>query len=286
MDGQKTTWLKSIVFVQIFFLLIASVGVSQSFADFEFLPNNRHHQFKTYGLFSEEHGSLLYRNGGRAWGDLGVSLAFIEMSDWWGRPQLILFGTASSNFRLGNDGAGFLTETTDGRFGTWIEWVIDAQLRVSLGWLHYSGHVSDDVPDRSLMGLNLGNQFLAVKLIYDGLPNMRVGGTLKPILSSDPAMKALAMEQFLEWFPFGINEPIKRGKPYLALGFEQGGTTQWHWTSHLQLGLAFGSHFLEQHTAGARIVVGYYNGWDPSLKYAQFKNLRATFGYFGFMLDF
>jgi hypothetical protein len=41
----------------------------------------------------------------------------------------------------------------------------------------------------------------------------------------------------------------------------------------------------EEHRPLFRVVAGYYQGMDPRLKYEQFKNRFARFGYVGFMVS-
>src|SRR5438067_7806142 len=61
-----------------------------------FLPDSRHQQYETYGLFFEEQSMLIGKSGSRAWGALGQSLALFELAEWRWKPQIIAHASANS----------------------------------------------------------------------------------------------------------------------------------------------------------------------------------------------
>ena len=282
-------WFPS--FIKITLCLSAACALARPIhANAVFLPESRHQQFLTYALFTEEHSALLIRDSGRAWGSLGGAITLFEESDWLYHPQLVLHGSANSAFRFNPTYLGLLTETTDARAGLAVELSLSEQMRLSIGWLHASGHISDDVTDRRLIGPNLGNDYLPLRLIYDipsgNLGGWRLGLTVRPLIGSDPPMKPLALDQFIEWFPFGVTDNPRAGTLFLTAGFEEYGSDQYRLTTTLQGGIYFGNHTRPQHHTSLRLLVGYYSGWDPSLKYAQFELATTRFAYTGINFDF
>ena len=269
------------------FLILFGLGFSPGVrAEFTLLPESRHQQYLTYALFTEEHTSLLLRDSGRAWGAVAGGIALLEAPDWRWRPQLIVHASANASFRLNASYAGLLTDTIDARAGLAVEMALRQDLRLSIGWTHYSGHIADNVPDKDLIGSNLGDEFLPIRLIYDGHPNFRAGGTLKPLFSSDPKMLLFAADQFIEWFPFGNREAEKAGTPFVSLGADQMGRNHLVLSTNAMIGCYLGSHLMEKHGSAARAVLGYYQGWNPALKYAEFKDSQVQFVYSGLMVDF
>lgn len=265
-------------------IAIAILALSQNLrAELVFLPESHHQQFLTYAFFLEEHTSLVARNANRAWGSLAASIALLEKSDW--RSQLIAFGSANSSFRLNERRDTLLTETIDARAGLRIELNATEKTRVSIGWTHESGHVSDNIENLELLGSNLGNEILHGRVFYDCIEQVRIGATLKPVIGSDPGMKTWGSDVFFEVFPLGQSTNPRKPVPYLALGLQQTGTDVIRLTRELQLGVYFGNHTQLIHKSTLRVVAGYYNGVDPRLKYAQIKFSTVEFGYLGLNFD-
>jgi hypothetical protein len=158
--------------------------------------------------------------------------------------------------------------------------------RFELSWTHQSGHVTDDVPDSTLLGSNLGNEIITLRLIHDVDEHFRFGGSLAPIIGSEPKMRPFAADQFFEWFPWGQSATAQQASFYTAIGFQEMGVDHLMFTYQGQLGLLWGNHFRRLHKTSLRAVAGYYRGIDPRLKYAQFMLSRAEFGYVGFAVDF
>src|SRR2546430_1867930 len=86
-------------------------------ADLLFLPESRQQQHQTYALFTENQSDLLYRSGKRAWGAIGGGIALVDFSNWAGKPQLVMHGSANAGFRLNDRMDTLLTETVDARVG-------------------------------------------------------------------------------------------------------------------------------------------------------------------------
>jgi hypothetical protein len=267
--------------------LLALPGVQAARADWVLLPESRDHQFRTFGLFIDSQSSLLLRDSARAWGSIAGNFALLEATGLPGSPQLVLFGSANSGFRLNPDSSGVFTETIDARIGLMSEWRLSGEDRLAVGWMHQSGHASDEIPDRELFGTNLGNEELLARYVRD-LSSLRAGGTLKPFVSSDPGIQTFAADQFVEWFFLGRAEGERGAStptPYLALGIEEYGHNRVQLSGNAQLGAYLGSHFSERHHTSLRMALGLYDGVDPRLKYAQFRDRRARFFYFGLMFD-
>lgn len=249
------------------------------------LPESRHQQFQTYGLFMDQQSMLVFRFGRRAWGSLGGALALYEKPDWKYKPQLVVHGSATAAFRFNEKFDTLLTETVDARVGLAVDLTLSEAWLLSLGWTHMSGHISDDVLDRDLIGSNLGNESLWARAIRIVNPKLRIGGTLKPVVGSEPKMKFFAADQFIEYFPWGVSENFQDWNPFVAGSLEEYGPDKVDLTYHLQLGWFAGNHTFAKKHSSIRTVAGYYHGIDPRLKYAQFKYRRTDFFYAGLMFD-
>jgi hypothetical protein len=268
--------------------ILILVGVLVGFgarADWEFLPHSRHQQFLTYGLLDEEETGMVFRGGNRAIAELGDSFALLEASGLPGKPQLVLNGSAQFSFRGEGSLLQYYVETFDARFGLFVEFTLDPQLRAWVGLQHVSGHTADGLLDPSLAPLNISDDDFEVRVVRDIDSHFRFGGTLKLMLGTDPAGKPVDANQFAEWFPWG-EEPLLGGmQPYVALGAYEDGVSGYQFTYQGQLGILFGNHFKPEKQQSLRLVMGVYHGEDPRLKYAQFFNSRVEFFYFGAMLN-
>ncbi|MBI3556782.1 MAG: hypothetical protein HY074_11005 [Deltaproteobacteria bacterium] len=254
-------------------------------AGFDFLPENRHHLFQSYGLFNEPQTEAYWRTPRHAWGAMGSTMALLEAPDWAWHPQLIVHAKADAAFRFNAKYNTILTETIDARVGLFFDFRVRPDLRFFFGWTHLSGHAGDDINDTSLSGPNLGDEILMLRVVHDCDEHWRVGGTFKPIIGSEPKMKILAADQFVEWFPWGQASEVSHASPYVALGGEEMGVDHLMFNTHAQLGVLFGNHFREAHHTSLRAVAGYYRGMDQRLKYAQFNLARAEWGYVGIAAD-
>ena len=249
------------------------------------LPESRDLQYRTYGLFFDQQSTLVYRNGGHALGAIGGTIAVLEAPEWRWNPQLVANGSANAAFTLNSRGDTLLTETVDARVGLALDLRFDQSFRGTIIWTHQSGHISDNVPDTDLIGSNLGNEVITLRVIRDIDREWRLGGGLRPTVGSDPGMKVFGAEEFAEWFPWKADPNPHHFSPFVAVGFEEFGRQDIGLTFNAQAGWAAGDHFSELKHPGLRIVVGYYNGADPRLKYFQFKDSKVEFVYGGLMFD-
>lgn len=249
------------------------------------MPESHHLQYTTYGLFFEEQTQLVYKSAARAWGAVGVTSALLEESEWRWKPQLIVHASANAAYQLDSSGSLLLTETIDARVGLAIDLAFTETFRGMIMWEHQSGHISDNVMDAWLIGPNLGNEILWLRLIKDFDNEIRVGGSLHPVLGSDPGMMTWGSDQFFEWFPWKASMDPHRFSPFIAMGFDEYGRHEVDLTYHAQIGVAAGNHFSPDHHPNLRIVLGYYNGVDPRLKYFQYLFGYSNFVYGGLMLD-
>lgn len=263
-------------------LSCAFLSIGAARADLEIIPESRHHQYTTFGLFIEDgDSSLLLRNAARAWGAVGGALALASIEQWASKPQLIFHGSANASFRLNERHDTLLTETIDARVGLSFEFQINDESRWLVGWTHQSGHISDNVDDPSLIGPNLGNELIQVRYVRDIGQHARLGASFKPIIGSEPKMKFFGANQFAEWFPLGSSADFRKPTWFVATGLEQYGTEAVHLSVNTQIGAYIGSHLGKEHHSLMRLVLGYYNGVDPRMKYAQYKLQTMQFGYIG-----
>jgi hypothetical protein len=163
-------------------------------------------------------------------------------------------------------------------------------MRLSIGAIHYSGHVADGAIDQDLLNVNdnLGDNMLFARFIYDLGSYVRSGATFIPVIHGGPDMNFFGANQFVEFFPLSGLDESQKPSPYIAMGLEEGGTSLYGMqvTYNAQVGIYLGNHFTNEYRPTARAVIGYYTGADPRLKYFQFKGETASFFYAGFMFDF
>jgi hypothetical protein len=248
------------------------------------LPESRHQQYQTYALLLEDHSFLLLQSGHKSFNQIAGNIAFYEFEENRFKPQIIMSAVVNAAIRL--DKNDMFTETADTYLNLISEFTIDETTRFSIGVRHQSGHVTEDVLNKELTPYNSGNELLTARFVKDLQNQFRVGGTLKPVLSSDPKMNFWGSDQFVEWFPQGFSNSSKSFAPYLAAGLEQSGVHELVLTKQLQAGFYVGNHHQPMHAPTLRFVVGFYQGVDTRLKYAQYKNSKATFGYAGMMVNF
>jgi hypothetical protein len=251
-------------------------------ADLSVLPETRDQQYRTFGLFIDNQTSGLFLpNGNNVWLALGEEVALIEMKSWFGSPQLVLFASVNAGDRMKPGGSTILMETIDIRAGLSYEFSLDEKQRISVSYMHQSGHTSDDVQDDSIVHPNLGNEEILIRYVRDIQDRFRLGGTLKPYVSSDPGIDHFGADQFVEWFPWGTATSFDQVTPFIAGSLEEYGAGAVNMTYHLQAGAYIGNHLQALYKPNVRVVAGYYNGVDPRLKYAQFLGGFQRFFYFG-----
>jgi hypothetical protein len=246
------------------------------------LPDSRDQQYRTFGLFIDNQTSLLFMpTDNRVWLSLGEEFALLEMKGWYGSPQLVGYASINAGDRLNDAGNTILMETVDIRAGLSYEFSFNEKSRMSVSWMHQSGHTSDDVQDQDIVHPNLGNEEILIRYIRDIEDQFRLGGTLKPYVGSDPGLERYASDEFAEWFPWGTAADFSHFTPFIAGSMEQWGVDKVRNTYHAQLGAYIGNHLQAVYKPSVRVVAGYYNGVDPRFKYAQFKDGLSRFYYFG-----
>lgn len=245
------------------------------------LPPTRHHQFLNLATLTEEKTGIVMREGGRAWGGIAANVSLVELSEFSFKPQLVLYGIVDVSFRSNTWAFDFLTETFDARFGMAWESVVDESLRFSVGLLHYSGHTADSVLNPELVPPNMGDDVILGRVVYDYGKTLRLGLTLRPAINSDPRKQFFGAEQFVEWFPWGGNESATSPSPFLAAALEEDGPRKIELNYHIQAGVHLGNHFSEAGRQSMRVVIGYYDGLDPRLKYGRIKQTRSHFVFAG-----
>ncbi len=251
-------------------------------------PDSRHAQYMTYGLYFEPQSMLLVKSGGNAWGEVGGYAPLVEFAGAKYSPQLILHATANCSYRLDSKGSGEVMtkfETVDARVGLAYDMRVRNDLRAMVNWTHYSGHISDNVSDLSLIGPDVGNEVIDFRVIKDYGKTWRVGAGFRPTIHSHPTMHWFGGEEFVEYFPYETAIDSHHLKPFIAAGLEQYGNHTPELTAHVQAGFTTGDHFAEKSERSMRFVVGAYSGQDPRLKYLQYFHETAHFIYGGIVID-
>ena len=265
--------------------VLTLLGTRNLHAGWLLVPDSHHQQFQTYAFLTEEQTALIWRDAGKAFAQVGGYFTALENNEWRFRPQLVIFGNVLFSWRPKDMIFEYGTETFDARFGFALEGHITDSLRVSLGFLHSSGHASDGVLDPDLYPPDLGDEQIVVRGIYDWNKRVRVGLSLKPMVVTSPKAQFFAADQFVEWFPWGITTERNGYNPFISVGLEEGGVDNVELTTTIQIGVSLRDHMRSERVADLRIVVGYYNGADARLKYAQIKRRRSETGFAGFVLS-
>jgi hypothetical protein len=255
-------------------------------ADWGLLPKNSHQLYETYGLFIDNQTTMVYYGASRAYGGIGGSFALFGNPDTLAHPQIVVIASVNAAMIFAESGRIYSDEI-DVRAGGAFEFALDPAIRLSIGAIHHSGHVADGAVDVELLGTNLGANYFFIRGLYDLGPYARVGLTFQPVLHAGPSLNTFAANEFAEFFPLGGMDDRKIPSPYIAIGLEQGGTDAFGAVNilNLQIGAYLGNHFSNDHVPTARVVLGYYTGADPRLKYFQFRDSRLSFGYAGMMFD-
>lgn len=245
-----------------------------------FLPQSRHQQYLPYVFFAEEQFAVISKLPGNIWTEVGSNFALYEFENSLWRSQVIVSGSVNFSLRHQKSTFDYRTETFDARFGLFLDMAVRDNVSVSIGVLHLSGHTADGLLDLELVSPNVGDNLLFLRGIYRG-SFYRLGGTFKPFFDSDPKTKFFAADQFVEVFPWGISKDAAHPNFYLGLGVEEMGIESVDFTFHSQMGILFGDSTADCRKTVLRLIAGYYSGIDPRLKYAQLKNSKQSFFYFG-----
>jgi hypothetical protein len=256
-----------------------------SFGNVLLHEEKKSHLYQTFGLFTEEGQSAFFNRGGsNYWGEIGSLITLFDSDSLWGHPQFILEAGVQASMR--NKGKEFLSDTMDVRVGAAGLFTINPQTRLKIKISHLSGHTLEDVPDKDLVPINVGDETIQFRIIHDYAKILRFGGTLKYVFGTEAEIKRFNADQFFEWFPWNENSSARSATPFLAMGFEENGFDKYVLTSHVQTGVYWGHHMDESHHEILRVSLGGYSGLDPRQKYAHFKHSKAHFGYLGLAYEY
>lgn len=265
-------------------LLVCIISI-QSYASIVSHPDKKGHLSQTFGLFTEEGQTALYNQGGeKYWGEIGSKITLFDVDSFWGQPQFLLNAGVQASMR--KQGKEFLSDTLDVRVGLSALFTVDSKTRFMVTVSHLSGHALEDIPDKDLVPLNVGDETLQFRIIHDYEKTFRFGGTLKYVFGTEGVIKRFNADQFFEWFPLSERNSEHSSTPYVALGLEENGFDKYILTSHVQTGLYWGNHLDPKHDEIIRLSLGAYSGMDPRQKYSHFKHSKAHFGYLGLAYEY
>ena len=266
--------------------ILGAVGLlsSPAKADWSLLPESRHHLYQSYSFFIEQHNTIVSRGSNQFWAAVSATLPIAGNNDSPAHPQFLFHFSGNDSMHTDSNG-GVYTETLDTRVGLLYEFSVPkAELQLSIGFLHESGHVADGINsgDIALFPTNLGLNVLRIRVLHDFDKTVRVGLTLDPITHSIPNAVETGLNEFVEYFPWGSNEAEKYS-PFVAAGLAHALSFSSAPLFHIQAGITLGAHFDPKHSTIGRLVYGYYTGPDPRAKYAEFLGGRSQFSYLGLM---
>jgi hypothetical protein len=271
-------------------LLALSLAAPQAArADWQLIPKNNHQQFETYGLFIDDTTQILAYGASRYYGTIGGTFALAGNPDAPWHPQVVIIASVNAAMIFADSGRIYSDEL-DVHAGGAFEFAINPMMRISTGFMHYSGHTADGAVDQDLLGINynLGDNMLFARFVYDLGVYARAGVTFIPVIHGGPDAQFFQANQFAEFFPLGGLDETQKPSPYISAALSEGGTAQYgnQFTFNAQIGAYIGNHFSADFKPTFRLAVGYYTGADPRLKYYQFKGETTTFYYIGGFFDF
>lgn len=256
--------------------------------NWQVFPKSSHQLYETYALFVDDQFSLMAYGAARYWGSVGGTFALAGNPESPLHPQVFGIASVQANMIFDNSGRIYSDEI-DVHAGGGVDLTINPVMRVSLGFIHFSGHVADGAVDPSLLGINynLGDNMFFARFVYDFAQYARFGVTFEPVMHGGPDAQFFGANQFAEFFPLGAQDEQQKPSPYIAASLTEGGTSQFgeQLTFNAQIGCYFGNHFSADHRATIRPVFGFYTGADPRLKYFQFEDSTENFWYLGGVID-
>lgn len=239
--------------------------------------------FETFGLFTESGQSgIFYQGKDKLWADLSARITFYEAETIWGKPQFVFNADLDASLRFKSK--EFYSDTQDVTTGVAGLFSIDPDTRLMIYFSHLSGHTLEDVQDRDLIPLDVGDDSIKFRLLKDLESKFRLGGSFIYTFNSIAGVKKITFDQFFEWLPQGENLHSKT--PFIALGLEEKGLDKYILTSHVQAGYYLGNHINVVHDDVVKFSIGWYNGLDPRQKYAQYKKNQTHFGYAGLTYEY
>ena len=266
-------------------ILISLLGVFQNIEAQTFMPEKKSHLFQTNGLFTEEGQTAIFNQGGsRYWVELAARMAVLEFDQQKLKPQLIINAGVMDSLRY--EKKEFQSDTQDLRIGLALLMTLDPQTRFMVSLSHLSGHVLEDIPNKALIPVDVGDESFGFRLIHDYEEHFRFGGDIKYIFGTVGGVKRASADQFFEWMPLGEKGLKSKYTPYAAFGFEENGYLNYYLSSHIQTGIYWGNHLAEKHSEIVKLLLGYYSGLDPRQKVAHFEHSKAQYLYGGLAYEY
>jgi hypothetical protein len=267
-------------------LLVLALSTPSARADWEALPESRHHLYQTYANFVEQHNTVAWRGDNRYWAAVAINLPVAGDNENARHPQVVFHLSGNDSMHV-NAGGGVFTETLDTRIGFFYETRVPElwDLGFSLGIQHESGHTADGTDDPDLHPLNLGDNTFRFTAVKDFDRTVRASFQVAPVINSIPEKYPTLVTATAECFPWESNEGAHRFSPFVSTSVTHRLAFNGRVTFQLQVGVATGSHFQDAHTHDLQLAVGYYSGIDPRAKYSQYDHARTSFGFLGATFD-
>lgn len=259
-------------------------GFSQ--ADWDFMPESRHHLYQTYANFIEQQNMVAWRGGSQYWASVSINLPLAGDNADPGHPQFLMHLSANDSMHI-NNGGGVFTEILDTRLGFFLELAVPSawDLRFSAGFLHISGHTVDGIDDPELTPYDLADNVLRIQVFRDFDKWLRTSLLVAPVIHSIPSGYPTLISGTIEYFPLQQSDDPNAFSPYISGSLTHRASLDGKFGIQLQAGIAVGNHFQEKHTHDLRLALGYYNGVDPRAKYAQYDHNRVAFWFLGTMFN-
>jgi len=262
-----SAFIKSILFLFSFF----STAVTVAKAEPQILPENAYRDPTiSTTIFEDPYTGFLFRDDNRVVGNIATNIPLLSFNE--GKDQIFLQASVESSLR--DAGVTLYAETLDMRIGmNWTHPLAD-HWWVTAGLQHMSGHVMDDVIEKSLIPLNMGIDEIPFRLVYRDKNGIKSGLHLSLDTGrSDPASRFVAGGVFGEYH-FSHDEA--------GDGFYVG--TNLYFAENLNIGLSTtteaGYVYHRMHC-----LLGYHSGADPRLKQEMFLGTTAYFWFAGFRYE-
>ncbi|MBC7396817.1 MAG: hypothetical protein H7333_05180 [Bdellovibrionales bacterium] len=218
-------------------------------------------------LFEDAYTGFLLRSDNRTLGTVAMSLPLYRFE------QDTIYAFTGIEATLRNEGATFNSESLDLRVGA--KWVhpLSSHLLSSLGISHTSGHVVDDVIEKSLEPYNVGIDGIPFRLVYDSEEQWRVGLHGVVPLSSEPSTRAVIGGSFVEYY-FTSSKAVEGWLLALDVYFPE----------NALITVSTISELIYRYRQ-ANLMVGFHSGADPRLKHQLYLKSQANFAFTGFRFE-
>jgi|GEM_PF-4572732 len=144
------------------------------------------------------------------WLDFEEEIPLIGFSDS-SKPQIVMTSSYFANVN-GNR----LTQTIDYRMMLSYDTTLNSDILIRVGYNDSSGHANDDIIDKSLLGLDLDEDNLVLRLVYKGNRKFRFRFTLLPLVHADPKRQWFSSNQFIDFFP--AEQKVDRAANFFVAG--------------------------------------------------------------------